>query len=365
MGCEAYNERLLDLFSEELSPAEERELRAHLEGCATCHASYLRLSATLRIANDLPIVTPRRELDAPLLAAARARVSKLEASPEPSTRGAWWETLRSILLGPQFAMATVMVLVVAFGLFAIPELRRDPPIAGRRMLEPEIEPAREQHAPEEIANDAPETFAQTAPEAERRAEGSGALGQAAPSRSKGDGSEQFAEMPRRSAPVPEAKKSVAKRAATAEPSMELALADDVSARGAGASAFPAAPPAARSAEKAGAAPPPSPAPGGRAEVAESSAPLSADATSEVATAHETARRRRAAGDLSGAYAAYRAVLAAGPSYPGRGEALLEAAEVLLRLDRPDDARRLLKEALGRPETAARARAMAERLPASP
>lgn len=372
MGCEAFDDRLLDFVSGDLSADDEKEMRAHVARCEACREAHLRLATTLRISAELPVVEPRRDLDDPILAAARAKIARSSSpTPSPAPRPSLLETLRNVVLGPQFAMATVMVLVVAFGIFAIPGLRRDPSIDGRPRLALEAEesaPAAAQpmadEAPAELAL---RSVAGIAPEGEESARE-----EARPRAFAGKGE---AAARKRSAPSSAGALSERKAGAPADAlgSLDDELADRGGPKSAPAprrsatEAFPAAPaaPGVMPKETSKAA---------RADIASSpeasiasggaAPPRAEPASSTIVSTHALARQKASEGSASEALAAYRTVLAAGASYPGRGEALLEMADLLIARQRVEEAEMLLREAASRPETAARARARLERLAAT-
>lgn len=147
MECEAVDGRLLDLVEGELEPTDAQSIRAHVETCAECGRALARLEGGRAIARKMEIVEPRAgSLDA-VRAAARARAAEVVRESAPSPRAAavedvprarprereseperaWWgelfRWLGSMAMGPQVAMATLLVLMVGLGLWSIPSLR--------------------------------------------------------------------------------------------------------------------------------------------------------------------------------------------------------------------------------------------------
>ncbi len=125
MGCDAIEERLLDLLYEELPQHEAAEVRQHVDTCEACRRSFARLSVAKRLATHLPLEDAPRSLDAKIMAAARAKVGAPQAAPRAEDDGFFakiGQFLSSFALGPQVAMAMVMLLVVAIGVWYVPRI---------------------------------------------------------------------------------------------------------------------------------------------------------------------------------------------------------------------------------------------------
>jgi len=121
MNCEECETRLLDLLYEEEGPGAV-EAREHAEGCDSCKDALARLRTAQRLAAELPLVEPPAALDLPILEAARQKA-------EGQSESLWSAVLRWVggaAMRPQFAMATVMMLVVAIGLYYFPNTDHPP-----------------------------------------------------------------------------------------------------------------------------------------------------------------------------------------------------------------------------------------------
>ncbi|RLB45467.1 MAG: hypothetical protein DRJ42_29875, partial [Deltaproteobacteria bacterium] len=155
MSCEHCQDHLLDLVYDEADSKDEAALRAHVEGCASCQASFDQLGMARRFAGELPLEEPSAgALDA-ILAAARAQVGAAEVpveaghatettlGPEPDDDpGLWASIMRwagSFAMGPQVAMATIMLLVVSTGLWYFPNRRHAPEATGSTVMSPDLE----------------------------------------------------------------------------------------------------------------------------------------------------------------------------------------------------------------------------------
>lgn len=145
MNCSTANDRLLDLLYEELEGPEAEETRAHVDQCESCRASLKKLSLTQRLLSVLPEEEPDRSLDAKILAAARQKVGAEPGRDEARRRdeedgGLWGSILRwltGFAASPQFVMATMMMLVVAIGLWYLPSSRRQPEASGGTVVNPD------------------------------------------------------------------------------------------------------------------------------------------------------------------------------------------------------------------------------------
>lgn len=149
------NLELLELALGELSPDAEAELRLRVDASPELAAELDALKDALALARHLPVDEPSRGMDAAVMAAARRKAA--EAKPargdEEETTGFWPRVsrfLRDAVNGPQAAMATITLLVVAVGLWFVPTAHRDADDAPMRIsdavhppedAEPVLEPA--------------------------------------------------------------------------------------------------------------------------------------------------------------------------------------------------------------------------------
>lgn len=139
MSC-SHDERLLDLVMGEIPAEDAAALRAEALECPHCHDALAQLELGAALAARLPMEEPPPAMDAIIMKAAREKAESMAterakvaavveepaveadaAAADPSA----WERLKKwasgITLGPQLAMASVMVLVVSIGLFYLPE----------------------------------------------------------------------------------------------------------------------------------------------------------------------------------------------------------------------------------------------------
>jgi hypothetical protein len=130
---------MLDLLGGELPPDEAVLLRAHVDGCEACRRDRAQLTGAMQLARRLPLESPSPAVRAALVARARTATSGLRANPSTGDRStpedprgfarfvAW---VSGFVLGPQVAMAMVLLLMVGVGLFYLPGLRRDRAVEG-------------------------------------------------------------------------------------------------------------------------------------------------------------------------------------------------------------------------------------------
>lgn len=114
----------MDLLAGELSPEEEGSLRSAVQGCAECGAEFEMMALLMDFSGPALKATAPEGMDAVIMAAAKEHVEQVAATAPEATLGIWaklGEWLESFAIGPQFAMATVMVLVVAVGFWYVPK----------------------------------------------------------------------------------------------------------------------------------------------------------------------------------------------------------------------------------------------------
>lgn len=165
MNCETCQELLLDrLIPEPLGDGEgaarvphgrdyqhggattpEQTVDEHLVSCDDCTSLWARLQAGADYAAQLHIAEPPPSATDAIMAAARAHVgappAKVDAPPtaKPAPPSWWdrvWGGLASFAAGPQVAMATIMLMVVAFGVWYVPRSGPTPQASGPIVLHP-------------------------------------------------------------------------------------------------------------------------------------------------------------------------------------------------------------------------------------
>lgn len=149
MSCNDCIDQVLELIEREaVDPAGVREILAE---CPDCRRLFDELKATLASAERLPIEEPPAAVDAAIMRAAAARVSRGGA---PS---------RHWLKAPPWAAAAVALLAIGIGLWAVPTARQAehegeaPATLVQAEIEPvaqpEASPAREEPKPLKAAGE--------------------------------------------------------------------------------------------------------------------------------------------------------------------------------------------------------------------
>lgn len=151
MDCELCERGLVDLSYGELDEGTAAQVRAHLEGCASCRQAWERIEAGRGIARrlvleDAPSLTKvleaareqaalnRAAREANTAPLAQPAVSPVEA---PAPKGSWLEWLSALVMGPQLGVVTVLLLVVGIGLWYLPQLRDGGSPGSAALLEPD------------------------------------------------------------------------------------------------------------------------------------------------------------------------------------------------------------------------------------
>lgn len=160
MDCEACTDRLVDLLYGELDEPDAESTRAHLAECESCAGALARLERGRELASFMVMEEPPSAVRNAVLAAARERGAAMRAPTkvpaaieEPSAReprrvdhdeedggGLWSSFLRWIggfAMGPQVAMAMMLLLMVGIGLWYLPGMRsRGGPGDAQAILDP-------------------------------------------------------------------------------------------------------------------------------------------------------------------------------------------------------------------------------------
>ncbi|MEZ4325986.1 MAG: hypothetical protein R3B40_12250 [Polyangiales bacterium] len=129
-ACDVCQEQLLDFVTGELDRAEQRAVAEHLADCDLCPAVEADLRRGLALASALPLEAPPEAAMRAVMRAARVRSGEASTSTSASASASTsmlpmaltgrWGRVRAFLVRPQFVMATVMLLAVAFGAWYVP-----------------------------------------------------------------------------------------------------------------------------------------------------------------------------------------------------------------------------------------------------
>ncbi len=142
MNCENCETQLLDLLYGELDATTASQVRAHLDGCASCRVASDKLVSARRIVRQLPLESPPARVHAAIMARAQAHVrgevvvaaprgkAHAESEEPQSAVQRFMAWLGGFVLGPQVAMAMVLMLMVGVGLYYLPGLRTSRNVPG-------------------------------------------------------------------------------------------------------------------------------------------------------------------------------------------------------------------------------------------
>jgi hypothetical protein len=142
MNCENCEAQLLALLYGELDPTSAARVREHSDGCASCGAARGKLESARRIVRQLALEAPPARVHSAIMerAQAHARGEVVVARPTRDERAAgdaaqgplerFVAWLGGFVLGPQVAMAMVLLLMVGVGLYYLPGMRTSRNVPG-------------------------------------------------------------------------------------------------------------------------------------------------------------------------------------------------------------------------------------------
>jgi hypothetical protein len=143
MTCERANQLITELVCGELGADEAASVRAHAESCARCGPELARFARVLAVAQELPMEAPAPAVEQRIMQAAREALSRRAGGAVAIDSGtpsggikAWLERLGTWAMSPQVAMASVLLLVVGIGLYALPFGEDGAPAALQLAQEP-------------------------------------------------------------------------------------------------------------------------------------------------------------------------------------------------------------------------------------
>lgn len=351
MDCQHCEEQLTELALGLLSAEAESEARAHLALCPSCRSKATVLEEGAAFSALFELEEPPSRVRAAIVASAsEALAERRHAAPAPvaveppSTLGARvLDVLRRWATGPQGAMATITLLVVAIGLFYLPAHRPPMSAEGDTVLSPaspDVVAAVPAAAPPDVAAPQPAVLPMSAPAASRREELESDRAEVA----QGVEARAVEDAPSATDRADEDRPLVAsaerERAEPAGEALDLAPAPPAPAQ-------PVAVTRARSAAPTSAATS-SPALAQRAASTESIAsaapPPAAAAAAPAPDLLAMARAQRSSSRCAAAAPLYEQWLSQNPASAQRGPAIVELADCLRRTGRTEQARMWLERA---------------------
>lgn len=141
MDCRTCQPSLLELAAGALATEAAAEARAHVRECASCGSAFDKLAAGLKFAQALETLAPPEAVSERLRAMAQAAaVERGRPAAERSRTSAWrsWlDFLSRFAMARQVGMAMITLLLVAVGLWSLPQLRRMPAARGGTIVNPD------------------------------------------------------------------------------------------------------------------------------------------------------------------------------------------------------------------------------------
>ncbi|MCU0661400.1 MAG: tetratricopeptide repeat protein [Myxococcota bacterium] len=138
--CHRFDEALLDLCYAELSECESEPLREHASRCPRCRGELESLMLVRRLSKRLPQLEPPAAIDDAILAAARKQALQMGPQSSEARLGierapSFAQTLQRFFLRPALVLSATTALV-AVGAYVI--LRMDPDMAGENGAPPSV-----------------------------------------------------------------------------------------------------------------------------------------------------------------------------------------------------------------------------------
>jgi len=143
MDCRTCQPTLIDLLHGELAIDAAEEAQAHLKQCQSCRSAFDKLSLGIRAARNLPLMEPPQAVGARLMqlaeehANAAAVLRRQQARKPPRAWQSLLDFVGRFAMARQVGMATLMLLIVAVGLWSLPQLERAPLVDGGTVVNPE------------------------------------------------------------------------------------------------------------------------------------------------------------------------------------------------------------------------------------
>jgi hypothetical protein len=146
MDCESYEHMLIDLVGGSASAdAAHPDASAHVASCPHCTQALRNMEAGLILARKMERLEPPASLTENLLRAAAASASSPAkialahpiARPKPSLLQPLLDFVGRFAMARQVGMVTITLLVVAVGLWSLPQLKPVPAVTGGIVLNPD------------------------------------------------------------------------------------------------------------------------------------------------------------------------------------------------------------------------------------
>jgi len=139
MNCDECDALLIELVDGDLPSTQAAEVRAAAALCPDCQAQLERLEQAMKLGAALPHAPVPEQLTHRIMEVAHAHAAQAQATAIPSSgrvshtgllHGWLNDFVERFATGPQFAMATLMLLIAVGTFWAVPTLKRAPEAAG-------------------------------------------------------------------------------------------------------------------------------------------------------------------------------------------------------------------------------------------
>lgn len=141
MDCRTCQPSLIDLLHGELALEAAEQVRAHIAHCTNCKGALDKLAQGLQHARQLPLADPPQAVTARLLQLADEQAKRAVAARKPRGAPTVWQGLLDFVgrmaAARQVGMVTIMLLIVAVGLWSLPQLKHTPIAAGGTVVHPD------------------------------------------------------------------------------------------------------------------------------------------------------------------------------------------------------------------------------------
>lgn len=143
MDCRTCQPTLIDLLHGELATDAAEEAHEHLQRCSSCRGAMEKLSYALRVVERMPTLEPPQAVSTRLMQLAEDRAQAMAAQRIATARkpSSLWQMFIDFVgrfaMARQVGMVTIMLLIVAVGLWSLPRLNRQPAVAGETVVSPD------------------------------------------------------------------------------------------------------------------------------------------------------------------------------------------------------------------------------------
>ena len=141
MDCRICQPSLIDLFHGELAIEAAEQARAHIAHCANCNGALDKLARGLAPRSSCRCSTRRKRSRRVCSSWPTEQARRSAAQRKPRVAPTAWQALLDFIgrfaTARQVGMVTIMLLIVAVGLWSLPQLKHTPVAAGGTVVHPD------------------------------------------------------------------------------------------------------------------------------------------------------------------------------------------------------------------------------------